>query len=311
MSDQVNTTAQVKFLNNMELMLQATKSKVYSRIDQVVDVTGSEKAKVRDLFGAVSMTEVTDRHGDTVYTNTPHDAVWLSKPNPRQVADLVDRYDQKGTSIEIGSGYMKTQVAAVNRYWDDQALRALYGPMITGKDGTTTTPLPGAATIAVTVGGASGNQRMNTEKLRAATKYLLDNDNDLDMEEKFIVLTQEQAEDLTREVPTTSSDYQTAYQGKFDPKTGYHTFLLGWNIITMNLKSPLYSASPLSLDGSSFRRNPFWVASGLAKGEWEKLFAMVDTLPGKRYSKQFYADSLVNVTRTQNGKTGIILNSEA
>jgi Phage capsid protein len=311
MSDQVNATAQVKFLNNMELLLQAQRSKIYSKIAQTVDVAGSEKAKLRDQFGAVSMIEITDRHGDTQYSNTPHESVWLTKPNPRQIADLVDRYDQKGTSIEIGSGYMKTQVAAVNRYWDDQALRALYGTMITGKDGTTQTPLPGSATLAVTIGGAAGNQRMNTEKLRAATKYLLDNDNDLDVEEKFIVVSQEQAEDLTREVPTTSNDYASAYMGQFDPKTGYHVRLLGWNIITVNLKSTLYSAQPLTLDGSGFRRNPFWVESGLAKGEWERLFTGVDVLPAKRYSKQYYADSLVNVTRTQTGKTGIILNSEA
>jgi hypothetical protein len=86
---------------------------------------------------------------------------------------------------------------------------------------------------------------------------------------------------------------------------------LGWNIITLNLKSDLYTAKPLSLDGSGFRKNPFWVASGLAKGEWERLFASVDKLPQKRHSTQYYADSLVNVTRTQNGKTGIILTPEA
>lgn len=311
MSDQVNTTAQVKFLNNMELMLQATKSKIYSRITQTVDVTGSEKARVRDQFGAVAMKEVSDRHGDTEYTNTPHEAVWISKPNYRQTADLVDRSDMKSTSIAIGSGYMMSQTAAVNRYWDDQALKALYGSMITGKEGTTISALPGSAILPATIGGAAGNQRMNTQKLRAATNYLLDNDNDLDMEEKFIVLSQEQAEDLTREVPTTSSDYATAYMGQFDMKTGYHTRLLGWNIITLNMKSSLYTAQPLTVDGGGLRRNPFWVGSGLCKGEWDRLFARVDEMPTKRYSTQYYADSCVNVTRTQIGKTGIILNSEA
>lgn len=311
MSNQVEVTRRVKFTDNLDLMLQQKQPKIYGKITQSVDVSGSKKTRISDIFGAVSTRRNETRHSDTEYVNTPHEAVWIAKPPEDYVADLVDRSDVQQTSIEIGSGYMMTQRAAIHRYWDDQALTALYADMITGEEGTTLTPLPGSATVAVTIGGSSGNQGMNLEKLEEATQYLLDNDNDLDEEEKFIVLSPRQCRELLREVPATNSDYVAATGARFDPKTGYHTFIKGWNIITMNMKSSLLRSAALSVDGSGFRKNPFWVASGLCKGEWDRLFASSDRLPGKRHSMQYYAASCVNVTRTQTGKTGIILNSEA
>lgn len=310
MSDQVNTTAQSKFQNNLEMMLQQRKSLIYSVAAGPVDAAGAEKVDLKDFLGAVKVQKGNDRHGDTKYTNTPHERVWITKPVESYVADLVDRNDKLATNINIGSGYMIAQRDAINRHWDDQCLFGLYGNMITGKDGTTLTPLAGGMTVPVTTGGAAGAQRMNLDKLRTARKILAQNFNDM-QQKRFIVLTAEQQDDLLKDVQLTSEDFKSL-GARIDEQTGNFTRILGWNIIEMELSNPMLDASSLTVDGSGYRRNPFWVEDGLAKVEWEQLFAVGgDKLPTKRYSEQYFASTTVATTRTQSGKVGIILNSEA
>ena len=310
MSDQVNTTAQSKFQNNLEMMLQQRQSIIYAHAAGPVDARGAEKVDLKDFLGAVKVQKGEDRHGDTKDTNTPHERVWVTKPVESYVADLVDRNDKLATNINIGSGYMIAQRDAINRHWDDQCLFGLYGNMITGKDGTTLTPLAGGMTVPVTQGGASGAQRMNLDKLRTARKILAQNYNDM-QQERFIVLTAEQQDDLLKDVQLTSEDFKSL-GAQINAQTGNFTRILGWTILEMELSNPMLDASSLTLDGSGYRRNPFWVKDGLAAVEWEKLFAVGgDKLPTKRYSEQYFASSTVAATRTQSGKVGIILNSEA
>lgn len=307
MSNQVNTTAQVTFQSNAEIMLQQRKARIASVLRRT-NVSG-EKALIKDFFGSVATQTKTDRHGDTKFANTPHDRLWLVKPNEDYVADLIDRHDQMVASVELGSNYMVAQVDAINRYWDDQALAAIYGNIISGKEGTTVSPLAGGMTVPVTTGGASGAQRFNTRKLRAANKLLAQKYNDMQMK-KFIVLCAEQLDDLLDEVPATSEDFKQL-GGQIDPESGYHTRLLGWNLIPMELGNPLLKQSVNTLDGSGYRRNPFWIEDGIVIGEWEHLYTRVSERDDKHYSNQVYAASCVAATRTQDGKVGIILNSEA
>ncbi len=308
MSDQVNITAQVTYQNNLELMLQQNKPAIADKI-RPVPVEG-EKACIKDFFGAVQTQRAEDRHGDTKYVNTPHDRIWLPKPPEDYVADLVDRHDQLTTKINIGTGYMMSQVAAINRYRDDQCIEGIFGRMISGKDGLTVNNFEAGMTVPVTAGGASGNQRMNIDKLRAATKLLAKGFNDMQMK-KYIVLTAEQLEDLSRDYAATSADFQRAYAAQFDAETGYPTRLLGWNIIHLELSNPMLRNSSLTVDGSGFRKNPFWIEDGLVYGEWEGLFTRSSELPTKRYSRDLFAAACVATSRTQNGKVGCILNSEA
>lgn len=307
MSNQANTTATITFQSNAEIMLQQRKARLASVI-RPTPVSG-EKALIKDFFGAVATQTKTDRHGDTKFVNTPHDRLWLVKPNEDYVADLVDRHDQMIASIELGSNYMMAQVDAINRYWDDQALAAIYGNIISGKDGTTVSPLSGSMTVPVTTGGASGAQRFNTRKLRAANKLLAQKYNDMGLR-KYVALTAEQLDDLLDEVPATSDDFKQL-GGQVDPGTGFHTRLLGWNIINIELGNPLLKQSVNTVDGSGYRKNPFWIEDGLVMGEWEHLYARVSERDDKHYSNQVYAASCVAATRTQDGKVGLILNSEA
>lgn len=308
MSQAVNTTAQVTYQNNVELALQQNMPKLTADCLMERGVTG-EKVDIDDLIGAVADSEATDRHGDTVLSNTGHDRVWVPKPPKRYFADMVDREDQLATKIDIEGAYTMAAAATISRAWDDQTLAGIYGNIISGKEGTTTTAFPSGMTVPVTTGQASGNARMNVDKVRAARKLLAQNYNDM-AEPRYMVLTAEQVDDLLKEVPVTSDDFKQL-GGKIDDMGRLLRFL-GFNIIEMELANPLLPKTAVaSLDGSSFRKNLFWVKSGVVRCVWEKLFTSIDPVPMKRHSRLVYAETIVAATRVQSGKVGIILNSES
>lgn len=307
MSNQVGNTAQVTFENNVELALNQTKSMLQ---DALVEQSASgEKAKIKDIVGNVASQTANERHGDTKYVNTPHDGVWLPKPDEEYYSDLVDNADELATGINIQGTYTMAAAATINRARDDKDLQGLYSPIISGKDGLTSTPFPAGMIVPVTTGGASGAQRFNVAKIRAANKLLLQNFNDMN-EQRFMTLCAEQIDDLLGEIPATSADFQRVFGGEYE--NGILKRFLGFTIIPIELSNPLLKFSaPLSVDGSGYRKNLFWTKSGGRRGVWQKLRTSIDPMPGKLLSKQVFAGTTVAATRTQAGKVGIILNSEA
>lgn len=309
MSDQVNTTATVNFHNNLELVLNQHKSKLRDAIPEDA-ANGSERHVIRDLIGNVLPNVANERHGDTKYVNTPHDRVHIVKPDELYYADLVDNADQLATGIGLTGAYTMAAMATINRSWDDQDLAGIYGSIISGKDGTVTTAFPGGQIVPVTTGGSSGAQHMNVAKMRAANMMLMQGFADVE-EDKYMILDAVQMDDLLSEVPATSADFKGSFGGVFE--NGVLKRFMGFNIIPMELKNPMLRAyvNGLTIDGSGYTKNPFWVKSGLRRAVWQRIRTSVDRLPTKLYSEQVFAGTTVATTRVQAGKVGIILNSEA
>ncbi len=311
MSIYVPASFQVKYNNNVQLMLQQHKAKLLGAVTRQDD-SSAEKVKVVDLVGNTAPQEANERHGDTKYNNTPHDGVWIPKPNELYFAELTDNADKLATSIDLQGTYTRTGAGTVARAQDQRILEGFYGNIISGKDGTTVTPFPAQNIIPVTAGGASGPQHMNTEKLRQASVMLTQNyaDADDDSDERYMVLTAIQNNDLLTEVPATSMEFKGAYSGEF--RNGKIMRLLGWNFIHLELANPLLGTiAALSVDGSGYRRTPFWTKSGLRANFWQELRTMIDRLPQKLGSVQVFVGTTVAATRTEAGKCGQILNNEA
>lgn len=310
MSDTVNNTATYTFQNNVEMQLQQTKAQLWDAVE-TQDAKG-EKVTVKDLFGKTKPQEADERHGDLKQTNVQHDRVWLTKPNELYFVEYVDGADQLATEISLEGGYTMAAMATINRAWDDRVLQAIYGNIVSGKDGTVSTPFPAGQMVPVTTGGASGAQRMNVAKLRAANKLLAQNFAFAPGDKKFMVIDAEQNDDLLSEVPVTSSDFKASFGGEVD-ENGNVTRLLGWNFIPMELKNADYlvASAGLTVDGSGYTKNPFWVKSGVRMGVWQKLRTAIKDQPSKVNTKSVFAGTTVAGTRTQAGKVGIILNSEA
>lgn len=308
----VNTTANYEFANNVELALQQTKSQLIDAVE-TQDCAGNEKVAVKDLIGNTLPQEADERHGDLKETDPGHDRVWLVKNNELYFNKYVDGADQLATKISLDGGYTMAAMATINRAWDDRIVEGMLGAMIMGKDGTTTAPFPASQVVPVTVGGAGGPQRMNVQKLRAANK-LLDQNYVPDGEQagsKFMMIDAEQNDDLLSEVPATSSDFKGAFGGEF--RDGRIIRLLGWNFIHIELRNPYLRSfiNGLTVDANGYTKNPFWVKSGVRLGIWNKLRTAIKDQPSKVDTRSVFAGTTVSATRTQQGKVGYILNSEA
>jgi hypothetical protein len=307
MSFNVTPAFQVKYQNNVEMVLQQQKPKLLMTVIEQSD-SSAEKIKIKDLIGNTAPNEANERNGDTRYNNPTYDGVWLAKPNELYYSDLIDNADTLATSIDLQGTSTMSGAGTVNRAIDQRILEGVYGPVISGKNGTITTPFPAGQTIAVTVGGASGAQRMNTAKLRAANKLLLQNYVD-DQMERWMVLTADDNDALLTEVPATSSDFTSAFGGNF--QKGMLQSLLGWNFVHMELDNPLLGTVPgLATDGSGYRKTPFWVKAGIVANFWDRLRTSVDKLPQKLLSVQVFAGTTIAATRTQPGYSGVILNQK-
>lgn len=308
MSQAVPATFQTKFLNNVEMQLQQMGDPLLEATT-VQDDASADLIKIKDIVGNNAPIEADERHGDTKYNNTPFDGVYLGKPNELYDADLVDNADKLATSIDLEGATTMSQAGTVQRARTRRILEGFYGPIQSGEKGTVLTPFPAGNVVPVTAGGASGPQRMNVAKLRAANKMLRKNYVSSGLQ-KFMILTAEQNDDLLTEVPATSSDFKTSFKAEVDDE-GNLTRMLGWRFIHLELDNPLLGpVQQLSLDGSGYRRTPFWVKPGLVTNFWQRLRPMVDRLPGKLGSIQVFAGTTLAASRTQAGMSGVILNSE-
>lgn len=307
MSFNVTPAMQVAYKNNVELALQQTKSMLYDKVTVQGDAS-SEKIKVKDIVGNVGPSEANERHGDTKYSNPTYDGVWLAKPNELYYSDLIDNADRLGTSIDIQGTSTLTGAATVARAKDQRILEGFYGSVISGKNGTIITAFPSGQILPVTTGGASGAQKMNTAKLRAATKLLLQGYVP-DISQRWMILTADDNDALLTEVPATSADFKESFGGVVSD--GLVQKLLGWNFIHMELDNPLLQTIPgLATDGSGYRKTPFWVKQGLVANSWQDLNTSIDKMPGNQLSIQVFAGTTLAATRTQPGYSGIILNQK-
>lgn len=306
MSINVTPAMQVKFKNNVELTLQQTKSKLEGAVITTNDAS-AEKVKIKDLVGHVAPQVANERHGDTKYNHRTFDGVWLAKPDELYDADLIDNADKLGTAIELGSSTMMSISSTIARARDQRILEGFYGSIVSGKEGTTTTPFPGGQIVPVTTGGAAGNQKFNVAKIRAATKLLAAGYVDLELP-RWMVLTADDNDSLLQEIPVTSADFKESYKGQVDDR-GRVVSLLGWNFLYLELDNPLLGTVPaLATDGGGFRKTPFWVQGGVVLNYWQQLRTMLDPMPGKLGSVQYFGGMTGAASRTQAGMSGIILN---
>lgn len=302
---------QVKFHNNVELVLQqATAGNPLDSAVVWTDDAGSSKVKVRDIFAAKRAKEATERHGRTVWDDPDNDGVWIPKPNELYEAFLIDNQDQLATSIALQGAATQVTAATINRARIQRVLEGFYGPIISGRDGTVTTPLGATGEVAATVGGASGAQPLNTAKLRAAKVYLGENFN-MKGVKRYMVLTEEDNDALLDEVPATSTDFQRAYGAHVD-ENGNLMRMLGFEFIHIELDDPNLGSVPgLATNGSGYRRNPFWVHGGLTANYWQRLRSEVGKIPELRFNLGTFAGTTLAATRTQAGRAGTILNLKA
>lgn len=303
----VENAFQVTFQNNVEMVLQQGMNPMLEEAVVWTDDASAEKIKVKDIFASKRAKEATERNGRTVWDDPTSDGVWLPKPNELYEAILIENADKVATSISLDGAATTVTAQTLARARMQRVLEGFYGPIISGKTGTTTTVFPSAAEIPVTTGGASGNQPLNTKKLREAKKYLDEGFVDK-TQKRYIVVTAEDCDALLDEVPATSTDFQRAFGAELDDM-GNIKRMLGFHFIHIELDDPNLDTIPgLATSSGGFRRNPFWVKGGLVANYWQRLRSEVGKIAELRFNQGTFGGTTLASTRTQAGRCGIILN---
>jgi len=197
-----------QFDHNWKHLVQQKNSKLkeYVTLDSI---EGKEKSY--NQLDATSMTQITDRSRDTRISDQAMAKRWI-RPLNYDCAKLVDEFDEQflGEVVLPTSPIIQSHGAAYARTCDKIIIDALGGTAFTGTTGTTATTLPAGQKIAANYveSGAVANSGLTIAKLRAA-KFLFDSNEVDEEEERIMVVSAKQLQDLLRTVEATSADYNS------------------------------------------------------------------------------------------------------
>jgi hypothetical protein len=115
MSTQIPVAFVDQYKANILLLSQQKQAKLRGCC-RMEDVTGD--AMYVERIGATSMSEITDRHGDTPQIDTPHSRRKLTMAD-YDWSDKIDKQDKLKLLADPQSTYVVNAVAAANRQIDD------------------------------------------------------------------------------------------------------------------------------------------------------------------------------------------------
>lgn len=262
---------------NFHTLAQQKESRLESCVMVESGIVGASKAVER--IGAANAYQLTTRHADTTYVETPHSRRWLDLADYAW-ADLVDEMDKIKMLIDPTSPYLAAAVAAMNRKKDDVIIASLGAAARTGSG---TTALPAAQQI---VHGSAG---LTVAKLVSA-KQLLD-EAEVDDMERYFACTSEQISNLlsiSSGIIPASSDYNTVkalVHGEIDT-------WLGFKFIRTE-----------RLPKSSTTRSCYAFAkSGVMLGVGKDITTSIDILPTKNQSAQVYCRMSLGAVRLEEAR---------
>jgi hypothetical protein len=212
-----------EFSANWEHLVQQKLSKLrdFVMIDRV---KGKEKSY--NQLAAIEMTQITSRAATTNVTDTAMAKRWI-RPLQYEKADLLDEWDAEllGEVSLPQSELIQAHAAAYGRACDKIVLSAATGTAFTGATGTTSTVLPNGQKIGATFveSGSPATSGLTIAKLRQA-KFILDDNNVDEDDQRIIALSAKQLQDLLRTTEATSADYNTVkalVAGQIDTFLGF------------------------------------------------------------------------------------------
>jgi hypothetical protein len=259
------------------------------------DVTGD--AMYVERIGATSMSEITDRHGDTPQITTPHSRRKLTMAD-YDWSDKIDKQDKLKLLADPQSTYVVNAVAAANRQIDDVIITALGGPALSGHTGGTTVNnydsgecrLISSAGNLVTAGSDHTNvteTALTIDKLLLCKRLLDDAEIDEDRQRYFLTNPYNIGQ-LLNTTEVKSSDYNTVKalaQGDID------TFM-GFKFI---------QSTRLNADGTDTAATNCYAFAqdAIVLAIEEEPNVEIDRLPTKRYTTQVYVSLSIGATRVE------------
>jgi hypothetical protein len=244
----------VQYANTIQLLLQQKLSKLRPYVS--FGMHSGEKASPVDQIGAVEMQEVVGRFGPINRVDSPLDRPWVF-PSEFDLAQLLDNFDAHKLLIDPTSKYVENAHMAANRKFDAIINAAFFADRKTGVSGTTTTSFAAAQVVAVNE-GSSGASGLTVAKLKKAQEIFMSNELDLDAEQPTVAITSKENTSLLNEYQIISKDFNekpVLVDGKIK-------HFMGMNFVHYERAA---------VDGSSYRRIPVFVKSGMYLGLWQDM----------------------------------------
>jgi hypothetical protein len=297
-SNQVPTYYVQEFSTNVEFLVQQMDTRFWPNTN--VRAQFGQGAASIEQVGLTNANVRTGRYQSLQPIDTPADRRWVY-PTIIDWMDLVDNFDKLKMLIDPTGYYSQEATMALNRQKDDIWLTAFFGTAQTGQTAQNSVTFPGSQQVSVVTGSSGGATPvgMNVPKLRAARKILLQNEVDLENEGAFGGLNAVQFDDLLNQAQAISYDYQD----KPVLANGKVQFFMGFRFV---------HSERLPVNGSGYRRNPFWVKSGMHGGMWQDIKTRIsqrEDLSSIPY--QVYVSMVVGATRHQEKKCVEIIDSES
>ena len=291
MSDQI-TTAMVKQYEANVLMLSQQEGSVLENAVMRKPLRG--KTAFFEQVGKAVAQKNTTRHSDTPQMDTPHDRRAVSG-NQFIYNDFIDDHDAVRTLADFTNPYAIAGGYAMGRAKDEEIIAAATGSANTGVDGGTAVPLPAASKVPVNLGGATIG--LTIAKLIDAARRL-GKGNVSKTEDRFIVVSQQQIDDLLATTEIRSADFNSVkalVQGEID------TFM-GFKFIQTEL---------LALSAGDIRTCFAFTRGGLGLAVSRDQITRVTERPDKNYSTQVWTSMDIGATRIEEAKVIEILCDES
>jgi hypothetical protein len=296
MSDQITTYYETEFSKNWEMLAQQMDSRL-SAVVTPTTITG--KRRKFNQLDIGSMSEVTERKGDTPDGDSTGESYWLYRRKFERVITFdEDDEMQLGTIALPDSDEVASMTAASNRTQDDVIIQSFDATRYIGENGTTSNTFDSNFSIAVdyVASGSTANSGLTLAKIARAKKLL--DAAEVEDGERYFVHSAQQLQDMLLIDKMTSEDYASVkalVDGKVDR-------FLGFKFIR---------SERLTRNSSTDVRTCFaWHKSGVKFADGGRNVHM-DILPGRRHCKQIRGVYRCGSVRTQNEKVVRIYTDES
>lgn len=262
---------------NIMMLAQQKYSKTYPAVTLKTDITG--KTFFQDQIGEWDMQNKTSLNPDTP-ENDPNFA--------RRMGTIITKFDNRFLDRSVNLQILSDPKApmamsagsSIGRTIDDEVIDALGGNSYSGETGSTAVPLPAGQII------LNGGTNLTFDKVKEAKQKL--DDNDVEEEDRYFLISPAGVTSLLDDVNLTSSDYNTinAINAGTMPKDGV------WMGFKWIISTRLDTAANIT-QGFAFHKY------GICLGMTEMPYVRTDERSDKSYSWQIYYELNLGAIRLE------------
>jgi hypothetical protein len=274
------------------MLLQQMVSKLRGRVSS--DFYVGKAASPVQQIGVLDFKQPGARFGPITPQSPQYTRRWVF-PNDRDLAVLVDQFDELRSIVDPKPGISEAVASAGGRYFDDLIINAANGSASTGVDASNFSTESFASTVSTSGGylvadtfGASASTGMTYPKMVEAWRVMRHAQVDLDAETPCLLISSQQEADLKKQQEVISKEYNE----NAVIESGRVTRLGGFDLVV---------SERLNTSSSNSLRNCLaFVSSGLHLGIWRDMGIKIDNrvdLTSQPW--QLYAMLSAGATRTQ------------